>query len=452
MVAPKVAYPRKGEGMGISSALNAGVMGLNVNASKLSTISDNIANSETKGYKRASVEFSSLVLTERVTSYDAGGVRATPVREVDNRGAILSTRNATDLAIGGSGFFPVTDVANLDDGGAPPLKLITTGSFRPDADGVLTTPTGFALLGWAADPDGTVTPPNREGTAGLVPVKIENLALAADPTTTIGLSVNLPAGATAFGEPAQTLSLPVEYFDTLGGATTLTAQFTSQPAAAAGPNSNAWRLAFTDSATGPGAIFEADVVFDATPGNGGELLSLTQVTPAGPALYDPLTGDIALTVFGAQPISVNVGALGTTSGLQQLDTDFTPINIAKTGSPASTLSGIAINDRGFLEAIFDSGFRRTLFQIPVGAMQNPNGMRALDGQAFAITRESGPIYFYDAGSGPTGTVISSALEESTTDVAEELTQLIKTQRAYSSNAKIIQTVDEMLQETTNLKR
>jgi len=146
--------------MGISSALNAGVMGLNVNASKLSTISDNIANSETKGYKRASVEFSSLVLTERVTSYDAGGVRATPVREVDNRGAILSTRNATDLAIGGSGFFPVTDVANLDDGGAPPLKLITTGSFRPDADGVLTTPTGFALLGWAADPDGTVTPPN----------------------------------------------------------------------------------------------------------------------------------------------------------------------------------------------------------------------------------------------------------------------------------------------------
>jgi len=194
------------------------------------------------------------------------------------------------------------------------------------------------------------------------------------------------------------------------------------------------------------------VVFDATPGNGGELLSLTQVTPAGPALYDPLTGDIALTVFGAQPISVNVGALGTTSGLQQLDTDFTPINIAKTGSPASTLSGIAINDRGFLEAIFDSGFRRTLFQIPVGAMQNPNGMRALDGQAFAITRESGPIYFYDAGSGPTGTVISSALEESTTDVAEELTQLIKTQRAYSSNAKIIQTVDEMLQETTNLKR
>ena len=39
--------------MGISSSLNAGVMGLAVNAVKLSTISDNIANSQTYGYKRA---------------------------------------------------------------------------------------------------------------------------------------------------------------------------------------------------------------------------------------------------------------------------------------------------------------------------------------------------------------------------------------------------------------
>jgi flagellar hook protein FlgE len=54
--------------MGISSAMNAGVMGLNVNSSKLATISDNIANSETKGYKRSNMEFNSLVLTERPTS------------------------------------------------------------------------------------------------------------------------------------------------------------------------------------------------------------------------------------------------------------------------------------------------------------------------------------------------------------------------------------------------
>ena len=62
------------------------------------------------------------------------------------------------------------------------------------------------------------------------------------------------------------------------------------------------------------------------------------------------------------------------------------------------------------------------------------------------------MFLWDAGSGPTGAIEGFAREQSTTDIAHELTQLIQTQRAYSSNAKIIQTVDEMLQETTNLKR
>jgi len=61
-------------------------------------------------------------------------------------------------------------------------------------------------------------------------------------------------------------------------------------------------------------------------------------------------------------------------------------------------------------------------------------------------------FLWDAGQGPTGDVVGYAREESATDVAGELTAMIQTQRAYSSNAKVIQTVDEMLQETTNIKR
>ena len=69
-----------------------------------------------------------------------------------------------------------------------------------------------------------------------------------------------------------------------------------------------------------------------------------------------------------------------------------------------------------------------------------------------ISTNSGSFYLWDAGDGPTGTVAGFAREGSTTDMAAELTNLIQTQRAYSSNAKVIQTVDEMLQETTNIKR
>ena len=60
--------------MSISSSLNAGVMGLNVNATRLATISDNIANSATYGYKRSQVDFSSMVLRQRSSAYSAGGV------------------------------------------------------------------------------------------------------------------------------------------------------------------------------------------------------------------------------------------------------------------------------------------------------------------------------------------------------------------------------------------
>lgn len=83
---------------------------------------------------------------------------------------------------------------------------------------------------------------------------------------------------------------------------------------------------------------------------------------------------------------------------------------------------------------------------------NPNGMRVFDNQTFGISDESGSMYLWDAGSGPVGSVQGYALEELATDIATELTQLIQTQRAYSSNAKVIQTVDQMLEETTNLKR
>ena len=90
--------------------------------------------------------------------------------------------------------------------------------------------------------------------------------------------------------------------------------------------------------------------------------------------------------------------------------------------------------------------------MPLVDVPNYNGLTALNNQTFAISPDSGNFYLWDAGDGPTGDVLGYAREGSTTDVATELTNLIQTQRAYSSNAKIIQTVDEMLQETTNLKR
>ena len=92
--------------MSISSSLNAGVMGLNSNASRLSTISDNIANSSTYGYKRSQVDFSSMVLQQRSSAYSAGGVRVDTFKDIAATGSLISTGNATDLAVAGRGLLP----------------------------------------------------------------------------------------------------------------------------------------------------------------------------------------------------------------------------------------------------------------------------------------------------------------------------------------------------------
>ena len=110
------------------------------------------------------------------------------------------------------------------------------------------------------------------------------------------------------------------------------------------------------------------------------------------------------------------------------------------------------DENGLMKASYSTGFTRVIYQVPVVDVPNFNGLRVLDNQTFAQSNQSGSMFLWDAGSGPTGGIQGFAREQSTTDIANELTQLIQTQRAYSSNAKIIQTVDEMLQETTNLKR
>ncbi len=434
--------------MGLSSSLNAGVMGLAVNATKLATISDNIANSETFGYKRANAIFTSMVTTEGNGSYTAGGVQVATFKDVNAQGAIITTGNSMDLSIAGGGMLPVTTEAGITGNASQlPLRLTSTGSFAPDENGYLRTLSGNFLLGWPAALDGTISVPGRDSAAGLEPVRLDNSQFAASPTTEVNFGLNIPASATQAGGAGAPFDLPVEYFDSLGRSQTLTTTFTPQvPASGA---SNTWDVSVFDSAGNPAvSIADFTIVFDDTATLGGSILSVTD----GPgATYDAATGKVAINVaFG--PVDLVIGSPGAGGPLTQLSSVFSPVNVSADGTTTGTLSKVEINADGMLEAIYDNGNRQVIYQIPLADVPNPNGLTALDNQTFALSNESGDVYFWDAGTGPVGTTLGYSLTESTTDIAAELTDLIQTQRAYSSNAKIIQTVDEMLQETTNLIR
>lgn len=471
--------------MTISSSLNAGVAGLAANATKLATIADNIANSGTYGYKRADADFESMVLTQSSNSgsYSAGGVRANGLRLIDESGPTISTSNAMDMAISGRGMLPVIRETSIGaSSGNDALLMTRTGSFKTDPNGVLKTDTGLVLLGWPATSDGTIPTQSRDSIASLEPVVIASNQTAADPTTQINFGVNLPAESTKNGAAGTSLDLEVEYFGNLGTSEKLSVTYYPTVSGTPGDYGNTWTMVIQDSASADRVVGIYQMNFSDARTGGGTLLDTPAVAPAPAGIvelntftsgsttytvdpigdasvttsptYDPNTGAISLIVGGAvgNTIDVTLGKPGSANALTQVAGKFSQTGITKDGSPVGNLTSVEIDDGGYIKATYDTGFTRVIYQIPLVDVPNFNGLQALNNQTFAISPDSGSFYLWDAGDGPTGDIVGYAREGSATDVAHELTSLIQTQRAYSSNAKIITTVDEMLQETTNMKR
>ncbi len=425
--------------MTISSSLNAGIAGLNANASRLASISDNIANSSTYGYKRVQTDFHSMVISSNGVNYSAGGLRSTTQRLVDERGALISTTNPTDLAVRGRGMLPVASQAEVLSGnGSEQMLLSTTGSFRTDSNGYLTTESGLVLLGWPAQPDGTVPSFPRDTSDGLEPVQINVNQFSGEPTTSMVLGVNLPATETDAGMEGSSQVLSVEYFDNLGTSESLQIEFV--PSVPASGSSNEWTMIIRDTASEDAIIGEYTLTFDESRTERGTLETVTSTLGGA---YDPLTGSMIVDVAGG-PIEINIGDIGESDGITQLSDQFAPVSIPKDGSPVGNMTSVEIDANGYVHAYFDTGITRTIYQVPLVDLPNPNGMIPLEHQTYLPSPESGTFFLWDAGEGPTGDIISYAREESATDVATELTSMIQTQRAYSSNAKVIQTVDPSL--------
>ncbi|OZA06905.1 MAG: flagellar biosynthesis protein FlgE, partial [Rhodobacterales bacterium 17-64-5] len=347
-------------------------------------------------------------------------------------GPLIGTSNPTDLAIDGRGFMAVTTIDAVNRGvGNLPIALTTTGSFKADANGILRTPTGQVLMGWPANPDGTLSNYPRDTMKAMTPVKLDQNQYVSNPTTKMSLGANLPATATQAGASGLTYEMSVQYTGNLGTQETLHYVFT--PTVPATGASNTWNMTIADSASGNAIIGDYAITFDSSQGSGGTLASVT--TNIG-SDYDPATGIIPLNVGGGS-VSMDIGAVGITGGMTQLSESFAPIGKATNGTPVARLVGVEIDDNGYLHANYDQGFSKVIYQIPVVDVPNPNGLASRSDQTYGLSADSGPFYLWDSGDGPTGKMVGYSQEQSTTDVTSELTNLITTQRAYSSNVKVI---------------
>ncbi len=210
--------------MGLFGALFAGVSALRAQGVSLATISDNIANVSTIGYKGTTARFSSFVAEQASRfSYSSGGVRPVPVSLIDRQGELEGSASSTDLAISGEGFF-VVSTSNV--AGQGEFRYTRSGSFTVDKDGHLVNTSGHYLMGWPTDNEGDPVVLDTTTTAQLQLININNLSNAAVATTEFSLGANLPED-TPVGD---SYTAAATVFDGFGTPHGVPLTFTRQPA------------------------------------------------------------------------------------------------------------------------------------------------------------------------------------------------------------------------------
>jgi len=419
--------------MSLYGMMRTGVSGMNAQANRLSTVADNIANSGTTGYKRSSTEFSSLIIPSTTGNYTSGGVTTTVRTSISQQGDLKYTNSGSDLAINGNGFFVVQNSS-----GTP--FLTRAGSFVPDGQGQLVNAAGYYLMGYsfAAGPPAATA----NGFGGLEMVTMAQDELLAVPSTqgifTANLPVdadivppaNLPSANSAGATATQKTSLVV--YDNLGSEVMLDIHYTKTGA-------NTWEVAvFNQAGAAPGAPF---------PYAAGSLLTTQTLT------FNGTTGALTSPAAGINIPVPNGGAFNLDiSNMSQLGMGYEELRVEANGNAPSGIESVEIDADGTMYALYENGSFRELYRIPLANVQSPDMLTALPGNVFTPSAESGDLQMGFPGTGGLGSMISGALENSNVDIAEELTNMIESQRSYTANSKVFQTGADLMDILVNLKR
>jgi flagellar hook protein FlgE len=405
--------------MSLYGTMRTGVSGMNAQSNRLSTVADNIANSSTVGYKKASVQFSSMILPATNGAYNSGGVETDVRYSISSQGTFSYTTSETDLAINGDGFFIVKG-----DDGTP--YMTRAGSFVLQDDGTLKNTAGYTLQGYEYDSnaDPTIV---VNGFDGLEDVDLSGSGISAVPSDIGTLNVNLPNSADGTTVPPFSQKTSLKVYDSQGSSRLIEFTYTKLP------NPNEWTIEATYA--GPPAevvLAPETMVFDAN----GVLTS----APSYPLLGFNINGAVVL------PIELNVG--NTT----QLASPFSVEEGEVNGNAASKVKGYEIDDKGVVSIAYENGDLVPKFRVALASVQSPDNLNPVAGNMYTQSNDSGVVILGYAGSSGFGTILSGALEDSNVDVAEELTAMIESQRNYTANSKVFQTGSELMEVLVNLKR
>ena len=433
--------------MSLTSSLYTGQTGLEASSTDLSVIGDNIANSNTVGFKASRADFSNAMAQQMIGAGGAVsqiglGAELLSVQKILTQGALNNTGIATDMALDGGGFFVVKGSHN----GRTGQYYTRAGQFTMDKTGYLVNQEGLRVQGYTADPTGQVGPSPAD-------LKLGDSASPAFATTTITLKANLDAEAQVLTAPwdptnpgaTSNFATSVTVFDSLGIQHQVDVYFRRV-------NATDWDYhAMTDG--GGVATGTAGTPFEVQAGtlgydNTGKLNSVA-VTPGGAFNPNNAANPQALTFnFGDDITSGGTGLLGVT----QFAAQYGATSVTQDGYGSGTLSSISVDKEGKVQGSFSNGQNRVIGQLAIALVNAADQMERAGGNLFAETTSSGNATLGKAGAGGRGGIVAGALENSNVNLSNEFIKMISAQRNYQANAKTVTTADQLLAELMQLKR
>jgi flagellar hook protein FlgE len=421
-------------------SMNAALSGLAAAQADISTISNNIANVSTIGFRGSRVEFADVFnaspyTTSRTTI--GSGTQLVRVAQNFGQGNIVTTGNRLDLAIEGQGFFAVQSGASTANAPSD-LHFTRAGAFEMNAKGNITNASGETLLGWPVSGDGKAL----NGTFGAAqPINIAPTMGTAARTSEVQMSLHFPVDTTGLtGQDAVPPTAPFDPADPTSFA------FSSpMPVRDANGVAQAAKVYFVKTAepdaTSTTTTYEAHVVVDGIvqSANPAPVLSFNEN-----GVLDPATAPFTFS-SGATALSVDL------SGSRLADGRFNVTSASDNGKGLSSLSSLSIDQTGTIWATYGAEDRVAMGKVMLANFSNPSGLRVLGNSSYAATADSGNAIVGEPSSQGFGLLRAGALESANVDLTEQLVDLIAAQRNYQASAKALETSKTMMDSIMNIR-
>ncbi|WP_280539328.1 flagellar hook protein FlgE [Chromohalobacter sp. 11-W] len=390
--------------MGFSQSLS----GVNAASSQLDTIGNNIANSQTVGFKSSSTQFADIYANSQGL-----GTRVADTVQNFGTGSLETTGRGLDLAIAGDGFFQFSQNEQM--------AYSRNGQLTMSADGYFENAQGARLT-------------NQQGE----PLQVTEFSQGAQETVGVDTQFNLNAEADEIDRAtvpfSQDDSDSYSYvtnagtvYDSLGVAHDMSLYYSKTGA-------NTWNVrAALDGEMAAGT---------------GETISFNtngQIPDGDQTAFNFDFGDLGNG--SANPFDFEVDLAGTT----QYGAEFELRTFAQDGNASGTFVGVDITENGEIMANYSNGNSGEVGTIGMANFRNPEGLTPEGDNLWTATQESGAALLGQAGTGQIGSLESGTVEASNVDLTQELVDMIIAQRNFQANNNAIQTQSDILETVTNLR-